>query len=149
MSGAARIIRPDTDAALAVLPYRRLWLNMPRGIWCLVDLDDYEWIIANNWNVGWHRFTRWKHYAKRNVGAERSTVYLHREILSRVEAPPSDAHVGDHVNGQSLDDRKANLRWLTRLENNRNARSRENIPTLDHIVARLLAAHVPAREIPF
>jgi hypothetical protein len=107
----------------------------------LVDADDYPWIIQNSWNYGWHVNSRWKYYAKRNVGAYRSTVYLHREIQKRAEPMPEEfmaAHHVDHANGQSLDDRKKNLRWATPAENRRNSRVREQIPTLETIIRRLL-----------
>ena len=64
-------------------PFRRLMLSETRGIWCLIDADDWWWISERRWNWGWHANTPWKHYAKRNIGAARSTVYLHREILIR------------------------------------------------------------------
>jgi hypothetical protein len=141
--------------------WRRLDLSERHNIWCLVDADDYDWIIEHHWNYGWHVNTPLKHYAKRNVGAARSTVYLHREILIRADAStgtPHDAafyaaHHGDHRNGQSLDNRKANLRWLTPAQNRANRIEWEKVPTLDQIVARLARRQaVPAPEfadIPF
>src|SRR5437868_14361299 len=103
-------------------PFRRLSLSETRGIWCLIDADDWWWISGHRWNWGWHASTPWKHYAKRNVGAARSTVYLHREVMIRHD-PRTEAfqwsHHVDHINGQSLDNRKANLRWLTPGENSK------------------------------
>lgn len=58
--------------------------------------------------------------------------------------------VVDHKNGQSLDNRKANLRWLTEAQNRANRVGLERCPSLDSIVARLLAtAHqaTPARAL--
>ena len=45
------------------------------------------------------------------------TIYMHREILG---TPPSPKHEADHRNGNTLDNRKENLRWATRVENMRN-----------------------------
>lgn len=133
-----------------VLPWRRLDLSERHNIWCIVDADDYDWIVAHRWNWGWHRNTPWKHYAKRNVGAARSTVYLHREILQRAD-PREDAAAwhGDHCNGQSLDDRKANLRWLTPRDNARHRTKRQCIPSLESIIAGLAPVPDQLVDIPF
>lgn len=134
---------------LADTPWRCLELSERRGVWCLVDADDWDWISAHRWNWGWHNRTPWKFYAKRNTGAERSTVYLHREVLLRVGPPPLLTMYGDHLNGQSLDNRKANLGWATPKQNNAHALRRGTAPTLETIIAGLLKT-LPARvDMPF
>lgn len=110
--------------------------------WSLVDLEDFAWLTAWRWNVGWHAATPWKWYAKRNIGPARSTVYLAREVMLR--ADPRDElfqslRVADHINGNSLDNRRANLRWATLSENRNNRIPRNRVPTLDQIVAQLAA----------
>lgn len=132
---------------LSGTPWRRL--EMQRGVWCLVDAEDWPWIIERRWNAGWHCRTPWKFYAKRNIGAERSTVYLHREILTRLEPARAADHWGDHANGQSLDNRRCNLRWLTPTENRRHQIKRHQVPSLDHLVAQLLAHVAMPGEVPF
>ena len=65
----------------------------------------------------------WLPHAARsvNAGGKHALIWLHKEILRRVGPPPSPAHtVGDHMNGNSLDNRRSNLRWATVTENNRN-----------------------------
>lgn len=148
------------DAALADLsatPWRRIWLSERQDLWTLVDAQDHAWLSEHSWNV-WHGGARgqWKKYAKRNIGVDRATVRMHREILKR--ADPRSArfmrtHHVDHVNGNALDNRRANLRWATAKQNAGNRHQRSFIPSLDLILRRLLAS-LPAVEremadIPF
>ncbi|KQW22134.1 hypothetical protein ASC80_01685 [Afipia sp. Root123D2] len=140
---------------LAGTPYCAITLSVRDGIWCLVDAIDYPWLAANTWNVSYGSRTRWQLYAKRNIGRDRATVRMHREIMMRAEPlsieEAATLHV-DHINGQTLDNRRVNLRWATRSENARNTRPRERIPSLDMIVGRLLAGHSHApmmADVPF
>lgn len=125
---------------LSNTPWRRIWLSERDGVWCLVDAIDYEWLSETIWNV-WHDGRKhWQLYAKRNVGPSRATVRMHREIMLRAD-PDGYGHrlVVDHINGQTLDNRRVNLRWSTITRNNVNTRPRALIPTLDSILAGLLA----------
>lgn len=149
MSGAARIAMDLTGT-----PWRRI--NLQDDHWCLVDADDYDWLLQWRWNCGSHYRAPSKWYAKRNVGSERSTIYLHRVLLARFDPRPFDfmaAHHGDHVNGQSLDDRRENLRWATPADNRAWRRPRDQVPSLEAIVAELVAGLAPAdralERIPF
>lgn len=137
---------------MIILPphLRRIDLRQRDDAWCLVDADDFGWLIVTRWNVGWHAHTPWKFYAKRNEGRARSTVYMHREILKAADPRGEDFeswHVVDHINGQSLDNRRCNLRWATPTENKKNRLPRSRIPSLAQIVAELvpLAPDIEAR----
>jgi hypothetical protein len=142
---------PDADAGLlAALGLARIWLRERDGVWCLVDADDAAWLNEWRWNVGWHAKTRWKFYAKRNVGPERSTLYMHREILARAAADYDLAAHGHHLNGQSLDNRRVNLAWTAPEVNSSIRVVRGSAPSLDDIVAQLAAeagAALPGREL--
>jgi hypothetical protein len=139
---------------LSATPWRRIMLSERDHIWCLVDAVDYAWLSKNTWNVSWGSRTPWQHYAKRNVGPGRATLRMHREIMiladPRTEAFMA-AHPVDHGNGQTLDNRRANLAWVSRAENIANRHPRESIPSLDAIVLQLMREHGFAmpQEVPF
>lgn len=146
---------PSTLLDLTGTPWRRIWLSERDGVWCLVDAVDYDWLSENTWNVSWGSRTPWQHYAKRNIGRERATVRMHREIMTRAD-PRSDrfmrTHHVDHGNGQSLDNRRDNLSWVTNRQNAANRRPRAKIPSLDSIVRQLVAglgALPESPEVPF
>lgn len=129
-------------------PWQSIILSEKHQVWCLVDAIDYGWLTEKNWNISWGSRTRWQLYAKRNIGVARATVRMHREIMMRAEPLPAieaDALFVDHINGQTLDNRRANLRWATRAENAANTRRREDIPSLELIVLQLLHQARPAR----
>jgi hypothetical protein len=134
-------------------PARRIVLSERTGVYCLVDPEDYEVEYRFGWNIGWHAKTKWKFYAKRNVGPARLTVYLHREILIRATGCTyefASAHHGHHINGQSLDNRRVNLEWLLPEQNSAIRVSRDAIPELETIEARLVKeAGLQMADVPF
>jgi ribulose kinase len=61
------------------------------------------------------------------------------------------AHPVDHNNGQTLDNRRENLAWVSKAQNTQNRHPRDKIPSLEAIVLQLMAAHnfVQPQEVPF
>ncbi len=116
----------------------RLYAGRNADYAALVDEEDYRHFSQWLWQP---QFNKSKIYFRRALtirnGADdrySGTVYLHIEICRRAhgEAPTRRRNLVDHWNGYSLDCRRDNLRWATRLENNRNrfglATSRVNHP---------------------
>jgi hypothetical protein len=137
----------DPPPDISETPWRAIWLSEKFQIWTLVDLVDFERLSQWTWNISWGSRTPWQVYAKRNVGPGRATVRMHREIMLGAEAhPAADQLFVDHINGQTLDNRRANLRWATRRENHANTRRVVGlIKPLPEILTQLLAG-LPARE---
>jgi hypothetical protein len=158
---SARAVDFDVELPdLSSTQYRRIWLSQREPIWMLVSAVDYPWLSENMWNV-WHagsnRGDSWMLYAKRNVGPRRSTVRAHREIMIAADPGRDDAflatHVVDHINGQTLDNRRENLRWATKRDNAISRRTRGTAPTLEAIVREIMAEAIAGarqlEEIPF
>lgn len=116
----AVIIRPEP---------RRVYLDKHAEVFCLVDDTDYDWAIQWAWKFTLDKHKR-KMYATRNtrrrkITTTQITVYMHKAILTdRMQlVPPSPAHhIGDHLDGESLNNTRRNLRWATTVENALNRR---------------------------
>lgn len=97
-------------------------IPLTMNAFAIVDDDDYEKVAAFKWRCHVNRVGRvHRRYAVRTVylGGRNSTLLLHRVLLS----PSPEMHV-DHINGDGLDNRRANLRICTCSENLRNQRPR-------------------------
>jgi hypothetical protein len=102
-------------------------IPLTQGKIALADDEDYEWLSRYSWHVYYSRSND-AYYAIRNqVSGEyqnkknRRTVYMHRAILNVTDS----ALDVDHINMNTLDNRKENLRIATRSQNqfNRNKQS--------------------------
>jgi len=89
----------------------------------LLDDEDYEWVSKHKWYLlkDYSR-KREAFYAYRSVkqpDGKYKSVYLHREIMNTPKGL-----LTDHLNGNGLDNRRANLRVCTNRENQINRRGR-------------------------
>ena len=98
-------------------------IKLSQGKETIVDKEDYDRLFMHKWH--YNKKSKGKGYAQRSVHVRVSKgnytckiIYLHREILNIEEG------VVDHMNGNTLDNRKCNLRKSTQQENTRNTSSR-------------------------
>jgi hypothetical protein len=101
-----------------VLLYRRLRygyafrrIPLTKEKYAVVDPDDYQRLSEYNWHV---KKTAHTLYAKRSArtGNTMTQIYMHRCVIKL----PAGM-VADHINHNGLDNRKANLRPVTRAQN--------------------------------
>lgn len=92
-------------------------LELSQGLTAVVDDDDYAWASQYKWTALVRPTTSYAYRTLIRAGRP-TTQGLHRALL-RLEDPA--VHV-DHINGDGLDNRRANLRIATIAENNRNQR---------------------------
>ena len=92
------------------------YIPLTKGKFAIVDAADYEWLSKHKWYAqqGPRRNTC---YACRRDGGR--TVFMHREIMK-----PAKGEVVDHENGNGADNRRANMRNCSQLQNTQNSRRR-------------------------
>ena len=97
-------------------------IQLTKGQVTEVDEADYPSLSTSKW---WALLTHsGNHYAIRSVtrqGVKRK-VYMHRELTSC----PDGLEI-DHINGDTLDNRRTNLRVCTRNQNGKNQHRRKRV----------------------
>jgi hypothetical protein len=97
-------------------------IELTKGKVAIVDDEDYEGLAS----VRWH--TSNSGYAKRNNPISQREIlgfceFMHRRIMG---LPGKSKLEVDHINGDPLDNRKANLRICTHAENLRNQKMKKH-----------------------
>jgi hypothetical protein len=103
--------------------YRKIYLD--EGKWTILDPDDYYLFARFKWCLSGGRGKLYAVRGQMISPADSKMVRLHRLIMN---AP--DGLVVDHINGDSLDNRRANLRLVTHLQNHWNRRKKKNTTSL-------------------
>jgi len=91
------------------------------GYTVLVDDEDVERVQGLAWHVGSLGSGRDPYFEHCTWG--KPVVRLHRFIMG---CTYKDGKIVDHINGNTLDNRKSNLRVCSNAENCRNGRARKN-----------------------
>lgn len=92
-------------------------IPLTRGLFAQVDDEDFERLAQHKWFAQRSRGT---YYAQRTVTVarnKRKTVHMHREVLS-----VPDGLQCDHIDGDGLNNQRANLRTCTHWENRLNTK---------------------------
>lgn len=85
------------------------------GFEAIVDANDYDWLMKYNWAVNNNGYAyRPSLIADNKKGA---AILMHRQIMNTPQGMDTD-----HINGNKLDNRRANLRICTNAQNMRNAK---------------------------
>lgn len=96
--------------------------QLTKGQWALVDIEDWPKIEEYNWQAGWNPYTK-SFYALTSIRAsKRSNLYMHRLILG-LASGNIDKRKIDHINHNTLDNRRENLRIVTNQQNGQNRKN--------------------------
>lgn len=90
------------------------YIELTKGYKAIVDDEDYDWLIKFNWHINNSGYAITN---KRLNKDKRTVILMHRLIIKAKKGTLSD-----HINRNRLDNRKCNLRIVTRTQNaiNRN-----------------------------
>ena len=99
-------------------------IDIKRGLHTIVDAADYDWLCETDWYSLWSRSSHC-YYVSAAVphNGKITTLSMHRFIMG---IPFHDPRQVDHINGNTLDNRRQNLRICTPAENTRNAKRRSD-----------------------
>jgi hypothetical protein len=96
-----------------------------------VSPEDYDFLLSFKWTFARsHKFGELI-YARRSVreGSYNRTILMHRVVLERMGIErPTKRHTADHWDGDSLNNRRDNLRWATPAEQMQNRRGIRSKP---------------------
>ncbi len=89
-----------------------------RGLEVLVDVDDYEWLSQFHWILSGGKAGAGGQYPSAYIRRDKGSYtfkYMHRMVIGALKG-----QFVDHINGNTLDNRKENLRLCTRSQNGAN-----------------------------
>ena len=91
-----------------------MMIPLSQGKSTIVDLEDYDLLNRYKWNT---KKDGNNFYAVRGVWQNNTvkTIYMHRVITNAIPGKEID-----HINGDGLDNRKCNLRFVTHRQNGQN-----------------------------
>ena len=98
-------------------------IPLTQGQHAIVDDENYDELSQFKWQARWSPCTK-SYYASRSInltGGKWRTESMHRRILGLTRG---DKRQGDHINHQTLDNRRTNLRIVTATQNKRNNRAK-------------------------
>lgn len=101
------------------------YINLTQGYKTIVDDEDYEWLSKYKWYARKiHTMNSFTAVRNKTVEGKQTNVVMYREIMNA----PSGTIV-DHINHDTLDNRRSNLRVCDMYQSSRNRRVAANNST--------------------
>lgn len=89
-------------------------IKLTKGQFALVDYEDYDWITQWKWYALNPAAGIYYAYRRKIINKKVYDIAMHKTIMR------CSSNLVDHINGNSLDNRKENLRICTKQQNNMN-----------------------------
>jgi len=89
------------------------YIELTQEKYAIVDDENYIWLKRNKWTFTQNGKIEYAARYLTSSSGKRIKIYMHQEII------PCAKEI-DHINGNGLDNRKENLRSVTRSQNNLN-----------------------------
>lgn len=93
----------------------RIKIDLPKGFVVFIDAEDFDIVSGYNWYAAKMRRNWYAQADIKTMDGKRSTIKMHRVLLPT-------ATVVDHKDGCGLNNTRANIRAVSKLENSRNRR---------------------------
>lgn len=93
-------------------------IKLTKGKVTIVDIEDFDHLNGFNWHIC-TKDTR--EYAQRSVKNPRNNISMHRYIMNAKKG-----EYVDHINGDTLDNRRKNLRLCSNQQNSFNQKKKKN-----------------------
>lgn len=95
------------------------WIKCINGQYTCVSDEDYDWAMQYKWHISGRGYVfRYKRTGDKKV----ITIFLHKELI-----PEEDGKLYvDHINHEKLDNRRENLRRVTKSQNQMNRGDQSN-----------------------
>lgn len=97
-------------------------IRLTQGFICVVSNTDFNWLSKYNWRITRSKGKNRKFgepYACTTINKKK--IYMHRLIMKNPVK-----QIVDHINNQTLDNRRENLRIVSHKENHENRIDRKN-----------------------
>jgi hypothetical protein len=109
----------------------------------IVDAADYEWLSQWRWYAQWAICTK-SFYAARGESRGKPQMFLMHRVILGLEK--GDGFLVDHINRNTLDNRRCNLRIVTPSQNRMNSKVRSDSATGFKGVSRTKAGKFQAQR---
>lgn len=109
-------------------------IKLTQGKFAIVDDDDFNWLNSFKWAYGNRGYAYRRALVKCKEiknSYDQKIIYMHKFILGEGNIKKS-RFMGDHINGNKLDNRKKNLRFVNACENARNSKVGFNLGTSNY-----------------
>lgn len=98
------------------------FIPLTQGQYALIDVENYDILSKFKWKAVWCSHSKQFRAARSiRLNGKQKTIYMHRDIVLLND----NDHV-DHINHNTLDNRKSNLRAVTNSVNHKNTRMRSD-----------------------